>query len=68
MINYLDLSDLIKTNKNKIDHKNPNSLKIKSNKKVVCGDKIYDSFFDLNDRKNLDHFFIDLDFFRVYSD
>jgi len=68
LINHLDLKHLINTNKSKVNHKDPSSLKIKSNKKVVCGNKIYDSFFDLNSRKNLDHFFIDLEFFRVYSD
>ena len=45
-----------------------NKIKLKSGKKVVCGNKIYDSYFDLNNRKNLDHFFIDLEFFRVYTE
>jgi len=68
LINYLNLQDLIKQNKNKVKVKDFDNIKIKSGKKVVCGNKIYDSYFDLTGRKNSDHFFIDLEFFRVYSD
>jgi hypothetical protein len=68
LINYLDIKALIKNNKKEIGDVDFKNLKIKSGKKIVCGNKIYDSYFDLNDRKNLDHFYIDLDFFRVYTE
>ena len=68
LINYLNLKDLIKNNKKSVEIDDLSKIKLKSNKKVVCGDKIYDSYFDLNNRKNLDHFFIDLEFFRVYTE
>ena len=68
LINYLNKKDLIKHNKKRIKIDDFSSIKIKSGKKVVCGNEIYDSYFDLNDRKNLDHFFLDLEFFRVYTD
>ena len=68
LINYLDLKGLIKHNKEKIGDIDFNKIKIKSGKKVVCGDKVYNSFFDLNGRKNLDQFFIDLGFYRIYSE
>ena len=68
LINYLNLKDLIKNNKKAVDIDDPSKIKLKSGKRVVCGDKIYDSYFDLNSRKNLDHFFIDLEFFRIYTE
>lgn len=68
LINYLDVEGLIKINKNKIGEKDFDKLKIKSNKKIVCGEKIYNSFFELNSRKNLDHFYLDLEFFRLYTE
>ena len=68
LINYLNLKDLIKHNKEKSKMDNLNGIKIKSGKKVVCGNKVYDSFYDLNDRKNSDHFYIDLEFFMVYTE
>ena len=68
LINYLDIKDLIKNNKKRVKVEDFSKIKIESGKKVVCGDKIYNSFFDLNGRKNLDHFYIDLDFFRVYTE
>ena len=68
LINYLNEQDLIKNNKKRLKVDDFKKIKIKSGKKVVCGDKTYDSYFDLNNRKNLDHFFLDLDFFRVYTE
>ena len=68
LVNHLDVKDLAKHNKKKIGDIDFNKIKIKSGKKVICGDKIYDSFFDLNGRKNLDHFYLDLDFFMVYTE
>tara|TARA_R100000231_G_scaffold116821_1_gene87058 strand:- start:104 stop:1228 length:1125 start_codon:yes stop_codon:yes gene_type:complete len=68
LINYLDIKDLIKNNKKRVKVEDFSKIKIESGKKVVCGDKVYNSFFDLNGRKNLDHFYIDLEFFRVYTE
>ena len=68
LINKLDVKEIIKNNKKRFGEDGFNNKKIASNKKVVCGDKVYESFFELNNFKNLDHFFIDLDFFRVYTD
>jgi len=68
LINYLDTQAIIENNKKKINVDDFNTIKIKSNKKIVCGDDIYPSYFDLNERKNLDHFYLDLEFFRVYHD
>tara|TARA_R100000231_G_C5328323_1_gene165561 strand:+ start:1453 stop:2574 length:1122 start_codon:yes stop_codon:yes gene_type:complete len=67
LINYLDLKGFIKNNKKKISTDLAN-IKILSNKKIVCGDKVYNSFYELNSKKNTDHFYIDLEFFRVYTD
>ena len=58
---------VIKENKEKLKEVNLNSLKIKSNKKIICGDKIYESHFDRNERKNEDDFFVDLDWLFVYD-
>jgi len=66
LINKLDIKEIIKNNKKRIEIKDFDKIKIKSGKKVVCGQEIYESFFDLNSRKNLDDFYLDLDFFRVY--
>ena len=65
---YLNLKDLIKNNKKEVEIDDFSKIKLKSGKKVVCVDKIYESYFDLNNRKNLDHFFVDLEFFRVYTE
>tara|TARA_Y100000004_G_scaffold119066_1_gene133775 strand:- start:228 stop:1343 length:1116 start_codon:yes stop_codon:yes gene_type:complete len=68
LINYLDLQGLIKNNKKRLGDIDFDTMKIKSGKKVVCGDKVYESLYDMNGRKNLDEFFIDLGFYRVYSE
>jgi len=68
LINYLDVEGLIKINKNKLGEEDFDKLKIYSNKQVVCGDKVFTSFFELNSRKNLDHFYLDLEFFRLYTE
>tara|TARA_R100000734_G_C3315336_1_gene107258 strand:- start:22 stop:1146 length:1125 start_codon:yes stop_codon:yes gene_type:complete len=68
LINHLDINEVIKNNKKRIKVEDFDKIKIKSGKKVVCGNKIYDSFYDLNQRKNLNHFYLDLDFFRVYTE
>ena len=66
LINHLDEKAIIKQNKDRFNPDDFNKIKIVSGKKVVCGAKVFESIFDFNDRKNLDDFFLDLDFFRVY--
>ena len=44
-----------------------NSLKIKSRKKIICGNKIYESHYDKNNRKNEEDLFVDLDWFIIYN-
>jgi len=68
LINKFDVKEIIKNNKKRFGEDKFSNKKISSNKKVVCGDRVYESFFELNNFKNLDHFFIDLEFFRVYTD
>ena len=58
---------VIKENREKLKDVNLNSLKIRSNKKIICGGEVYESLFDRNDRKNEDDFFIDLDWLMVYD-
>jgi hypothetical protein len=64
----LDIQEVIKNNKKSIGEIDINKIKIKSGKKIVVENTIYESIFDLNARKNLDQFYIDLDFFRVYTE
>ena len=66
LINHLDEKAIIKQNKDRFNPDDFNIIKIVSGKKVVCGAKVFESIFDFNDRKNLDDFFLDLDFFSVY--
>jgi hypothetical protein len=66
LIGLLDEKEIIKNNKKRLGDQKSTKMKIASNKKIVCGEQIYESFFELNGSKNLDDFFIDLDFFRVY--
>jgi len=68
LINHLDIQEVIKNNKKSIGEIDINKIKIKSGKKIVVENTIYESIFDLNARKNLDQFYIDLDFFRVYTE
>jgi len=58
---------VIKDNKKLLEGVNLNSLKIKSRKKIICGNKIYESHFDRNDRKNEDDLFVDLDWLMIYN-
>jgi hypothetical protein len=58
---------VIKDNKNLLGDINLNSLKIKSRKKIICGDKIYESYFDRNERKNEEDLFVDLDWLMIYN-
>lgn len=68
LINHLDIDNLIKINKKSIGDVDFNKIKIKSGKKVVVENTVYDSVFDLNRRKNINQFYIDLEFFRVYTE
>tara|TARA_R110002167_G_scaffold310007_1_gene514902 strand:+ start:2269 stop:3399 length:1131 start_codon:yes stop_codon:yes gene_type:complete len=68
LISHLDIKESIENSKKKINIDDFNKIKIKSNKQIVCGDKLYKSYFDLNERKNLDHFYVDLEFLNVYID
>ena len=67
MIHQDKKPQVIKDNKKLLEGINLNSLKIKSRKKIICGDKIYDSHFDRNDRKNEDDLFVDLDWLMIYN-
>ena len=67
MIHQDKKPQVIKNNKKLLKGVNLNSLKIKSRKKIICGDKIYDSHFDRNDRKNEDDLFVDLDWLMIYN-
>tara|TARA_R100000742_G_C4278228_1_gene100802 strand:+ start:2255 stop:3379 length:1125 start_codon:yes stop_codon:yes gene_type:complete len=68
MINLLDENEIIKKNKKRLPEEDLGKINIASNKKVVCGDEIYESIYHLNDKKNSDDFYLDLDFYRVYTD
>ena len=68
LISYFNEKELVESNKKRLKIENIEDIKIKSGKKIVCGDKTYDSYFDLNDRKDLSHFYLDLDYFRVYTE
>lgn len=46
---------------------NLNSLKIKSRKKIICGNNIYESHYDRNERKNENDLFVDLDWLMLYN-
>ena len=68
LVNEATEKALIKQNKERFKGHDLNKLKIKSGKKTVCGNKIYETFYDFRGRKNSDDFFLDLDWFMVYSD
>lgn len=67
LIHRTKKDSVIKENKEKLKDVNLNSLKIRSNKKIICGGEVYESLFDRNDRKNEDDFFVDLDWLMVYD-
>jgi|TARA_R110002020_G_scaffold89952_2_gene219457 hypothetical protein len=67
MIHQDKKPQVIKDNKKLLGDVNLNSLKIKSRKRIICGDKIYDSHFEKNERKNEDDLFVDLDWFVIYN-
>ena len=67
LINQCLEKDIIKQNKQRFKH-NLNKLKIKSTKKIICGDHIYESLYEFNNKKNEDDFFLDLDWLFVYTE
>jgi len=58
---------LIQDNKKTLEGVNLNSLKIKSRKKIICGNNIYESHYDRNERKNENDLFVDLDWLMLYN-
>tara|TARA_R110002020_G_scaffold92416_7_gene223773 strand:- start:302 stop:1432 length:1131 start_codon:yes stop_codon:yes gene_type:complete len=68
LINPSQEKDIVKQNKERFQGHNLNKIKIKSGKKIICGDKVYETLYDFRGRKNSDDFFLDLDWFIVYSD
>ena len=67
-INYYNEKEIIEENKKKfleIDFKN---IKIKSSKKIALGDNLYECLFDLNQRQDLDEFFLDIDWLMIYDE
>jgi hypothetical protein len=67
-VNLFELSELIKINKEKLPNLDLEKTKIESNKKILCGNKVYDTYYDFNGRKNKDDFFLDLDWYYLYDD
>ena len=45
-----------------------NDFKFLSSKKTICGNKIYNSFYEFNGAKNINDFYLDLDYCFVYID
>jgi hypothetical protein len=67
-INLFEAKELIKVNEQKLLNLDLEKTKIESNKKIICGDKIYNTYYDFNSRKNKDDFFLDLDWYYLYDD
>ena len=68
LVNQIQDDEIIKQNKERFPNHDLNKIKIKSGKKTICGDKVYETLYDFRGRKNSDDFFLDLDWFMVYSD
>jgi hypothetical protein len=58
---------MIEDNKNKAKDLDLKSIKIKSGRKIFCGDKVYESHFDRTGRKNKEDLFVDLDWLLIYN-
>jgi hypothetical protein len=65
-IHFFSEEDLIEKNKLKFNHK-LDGIKIRSSKKIVIGNKVFESKFDAFGRKNPDDFFVDLEWLFVYD-
>tara|TARA_B100000287_G_scaffold100163_1_gene92261 strand:+ start:2434 stop:3564 length:1131 start_codon:yes stop_codon:yes gene_type:complete len=68
LINEIQDDEIIKQNKARFKGHDLKKVKVKSGKKIVCGDRVYETVYDFNGKKNSDDFFLDLDWFMVYSD
>ena len=68
LVNKSIESDIIKQNKKLFGDHDLNKVKVESGKKTLCGDQLYETLYDFNGRENIDDFFLDLDWFTVYSD
>tara|TARA_B100000945_G_scaffold117576_1_gene93446 strand:+ start:15601 stop:16728 length:1128 start_codon:yes stop_codon:yes gene_type:complete len=68
LINEIQDNQIIQQNKGRFSDRYLNRIKIKSGKKIICGDNVYDTLYDFRDRRNSDDFFLDLDWFMIYYD
>ncbi len=68
LVNKSIEADIIEQNKKLLGDHDLTKVKIKSGKKTLCGDETYETLYDFNGRENSDDFFLDLDWFAVYSD
>jgi len=68
LINEAQEAEIIKQNKARFEGHDLTKVKVKSKKVVVCGNKTYETVYAFNGKKNPDDFFLDLDWFMVYSD
>jgi hypothetical protein len=67
-INSFNQKEIIESNKLKLKNVDLNKVKFYSNKKIICGDQVYDSLFEFYNKRNDSDFFIDLDWFYVYNE
>jgi hypothetical protein len=67
-VNLFEINEIIKTNKEKLPNLDLEKTKVQSNKKIICGNKVYETYYDFNSIKNEDDFFLDLDWFYLYND
>lgn len=65
-INFLDLKTILKNNIEKLKNISNFNLKTLSNKKIIIGNKQYDSYLEATNSKEL--FFLDLETLFVYTD
>ena len=68
LINEIQDSQIIKQNKKRFAGHDLNKVKVRSGKKIVCGNTVYETMYDFKGKENSDDFFLDLDWFMVYSD
>lgn len=63
-----DEKEIIKSNRKIAKNKKINhSVMVESSKRIVDGDRVYDSFFDYGGRKNLDDLFFEIGWLWVYT-
>jgi hypothetical protein len=66
-IHLFEINEIIKTNKEKLPNLDLEKTKVQSNKKIICGNKVYETCYDFNNRRNEDDFFLDLDWYYLYN-